>query len=253
MRNWLARIETALQSLIERTLERLAGGRVDSATIAVRAVRAMESSLRLDETGRSWAPDEYSLRMHPQDLKKLHEERPNIVPFLKEAIVQAARDGDALLAEEPHIVLIADYKMARNRVRVEAVHGEDTLDYTRQMPALGRIAPEALAGAALVGVDGQAYPLGSEVVGIGRMRDNQIVISDPRVSRRHAQVCLREGHHVILDLGSTAGTRVNGKPIMERVLRHGDVITCAGHRLVYQQGDVETGAISTNDHSGASP
>jgi len=251
MKGWIGRIETTLQNLIERTLERLAGARLDSAAIAIEMVRAMESSLRRDEVGRSWAPDEYSLRLHPGELRALQQETPDLVPLLKGAVLQAARDGGFSIEEEPHIVMVADYKMARNKVRVEAIHGADALFHTRQMPSLTGEIADAVEQAVLVSVEGDIYPLGEEEVSIGRLRDNHIVFDDPRVSRRHAEVRLRQGRHVIYDLGSKAGTRVNGEPKKQCILRHGDVITLAGNRLVYQLGNLGNGRASTNRKTGA--
>jgi pSer/pThr/pTyr-binding forkhead associated (FHA) protein len=50
------------------------------------------------------------------------------------------------------------------------------------------------------------------------------VVTDPNASRRHAEI-RRDGNDVVVvDLGSTNGTRVNGAPIRERVLEDGDEI-----------------------------
>jgi len=54
-----------------------------------------------------------------------------------------------------------------------------------------------------------------------------------RVSRSHAQLRLRFGHYVVYDLGSTAGTFVNGQRIEECVLRPGDVISLGGVPVIY--------------------
>lgn len=251
MKRLIGRIETALQNLIERTLERLAGGRIDSAAVAVQMVRAMETSLRQDENGRSWAPDEYSLRLHPQELKALQQETSDLVALLKKALLQAARDGGFSIEEEPHIVLVADYKMGRNKLRVEAIHGADALFHTRQMSTLVSETPTGTVRAMLVGIEGEIYPVGADDVSIGRLRDNQIVFDDPRVSRRHAQVRLHEGRHVVYDLGSKAGTRINGEPKMQSVLKHGDVITFAGNRLIYKVGDAGKDRTATDGRSGA--
>jgi hypothetical protein len=250
MKDGLARFENALRNLIERTLERVAGGRLDSASVAVQMVRAMESSLHEDDVGRSWAPDEYSLRLHPQELKALQEENPDLIPLLREAVLQAARAGDISVEEEPHIMLVADYKMARNKVRVEAIQSKDALYRTRQMPSLRSETSVDVSRAMLVGARGEIYPLGRDDVGIGRLRDNQIVFDDPRVSRRHARIRLNEDRHVVYDLDSKAGTRVNGEPKMECILRHGDVITIADNRLVYHAESLEAGRDSSDSAPG---
>jgi pSer/pThr/pTyr-binding forkhead associated (FHA) protein len=58
------------------------------------------------------------------------------------------------------------------------------------------------------------------------------------VSRHHAQIRLRFGQYVIFDLGSQAGTMVNGKPIQQKALEPGDVISLAGVSLIYVEEDL---------------
>ncbi|MDD3826592.1 MAG: FHA domain-containing protein [Anaerolineae bacterium] len=72
---------------------------------------------------------------------------------------------------------------------------------------------------------GQVFPLGFEVVTIGRHEDNTVVVPDPNVSRHHAEIAVHGGRWAIRDLDSANGTFVNGRPIQEpHVLRHGDLI-----------------------------
>jgi DNA-binding CsgD family transcriptional regulator len=60
---------------------------------------------------------------------------------------------------------------------------------------------------------------------IGRREDNTYVVPDPRVSRVHASVRRDAGAVILTDLGSSAGTKVNGEELTgPRVLRHGDRI-----------------------------
>ena len=64
-----------------------------------------------------------------------------------------------------------------------------------------------------------------ETVEIGRLPECTIVLSDPNVSRRHAEIRRHGSDVVVADLQSTNGTRVNGVPVRERVLEDGDEIT----------------------------
>ena len=64
-----------------------------------------------------------------------------------------------------------------------------------------------------------AYEFTEDSVTIGRAPDNMIVIDDPSVSSRHAQLELSGGVYRLKDLDSTNGTRVNGIPITETALR----------------------------------
>ncbi len=66
----------------------------------------------------------------------------------------------------------------------------------------------------LVVIDAQGgvkrFPLTFDELGIGREPTNQIVLDDPRVSRRHARVFRGEKGHYIEDLGSANGVVLDG-------------------------------------------
>lgn len=71
---------------------------------------------------------------------------------------------------------------------------------------------------------GMEYPIKGEVT-IGRTSDNSIVLQDRGVSRKHAIIREEGGVYTLEDLGSSNGTRLNGRRItMVEVLRDGDRI-----------------------------
>lgn len=65
---------------------------------------------------------------------------------------------------------------------------------------------------------------GAPVVTIGRSSPCDVVLSNLTVSRVHAQLGARAGRWVVRDLGSTNGTRVNGRAVSDGEVRHGDVL-----------------------------
>jgi hypothetical protein len=74
---------------------------------------------------------------------------------------------------------------------------------------------------------GQVFPIGRDVVTIGRQEDNVIILADPRVSAHHATLSRQAetGACILEDLDSTGGTFVNGVRIEKpQILGHGDVI-----------------------------
>lgn len=67
--------------------------------------------------------------------------------------------------------------------------------------------------------------LDQPVATLGRGTDNGYVVSDPRVSRVHAEVHMRGETVTVTDLGSSGGTMVNDERITgPHVIRHGDVV-----------------------------
>jgi len=80
-------------------------------------------------------------------------------------------------------------------------------------------------------------PLDGSPVVIGRQADCDLVLADERASRRHAGVESRDGGHVVVELGSMNGTRVNGVPVDDDVpLRDGDVIEIGRSVVRYEGG-----------------
>ncbi len=62
---------------------------------------------------------------------------------------------------------------------------------------------------------------------IGRCETSDLRIDSVEVSREHAQIFRRGSIWIIRDLGSTNGTKVNGKPIRESFLSDGDLLAIA--------------------------
>ncbi len=73
------------------------------------------------------------------------------------------------------------------------------------------------------------------------------MVSDPRVSRRHAQLRWRFGRHVLYDLGSSGGTTVNGRAITEAALEPGDVFSLGGADIIYGRDPQEQALRSERD------
>ncbi len=69
---------------------------------------------------------------------------------------------------------------------------------------------------------------------LGRESDNDIIISDPKVSRYHCQVTFEDGKWVLTDLGSANGTLHNGMPVtVPQTLTHGSQITLGDTVLAF--------------------
>ncbi|MFN2556999.1 MAG: FHA domain-containing protein [Nitriliruptorales bacterium] len=84
-------------------------------------------------------------------------------------------------------------------------------------------------------LSGKSVQLDREEGTIGRREDNTYVLTDPRVSRVHASLRKEAGAVILTDLGSSAGTRVNGEDVSgPRVLRHGDRIAFGPIEAVFE-------------------
>lgn len=71
---------------------------------------------------------------------------------------------------------------------------------------------------------GKSIPVHGTLV-FGRSSSCDIVINDAHMSRRHAEVNLKDGILRLVDLKSSNGTCVNGKNVGEQILKPGDKIS----------------------------
>src|SRR5690348_3224202 len=102
-------------------------------------------------------------------------------------------------------------------------------------------------GGAVIGPFGR-YELGAEVVTIGRAPTNKVVINDGQASGRHAEIRPEGTGYVLVDLGSTNGTTLNGHRLQAQVpqaLRGGDVITIGAASI-----SVELAALLPTERAG---
>ena len=84
------------------------------------------------------------------------------------------------------------------------------------------------------------YPLPPQgTLTIGRLKANDIVISDPAVSARHAEIGYHDGAYFITDTQSKNGTFVNKQLIISHELAPDDVIGIGKDRLQYEMAPNE--------------
>lgn len=69
---------------------------------------------------------------------------------------------------------------------------------------------------------------------VGRDKSNHLVIEDSRVSRSHARVEYSDHHCEYIDLGSSCGSKLNGKAVLRTKLQPGDVIELGQSSLIFQ-------------------
>src|SRR3970040_2204577 len=125
------------------------------------------------------------------------------------AIHEAMRNTGFSVARFPHVTLSADPTLRIGEARAIAWHSRDPLS---SIPSAGEDADEPLTGPAVGAfliVDGKRhFRLDRPLITIGRKLDHHLVLPDPRVSRRHAEIRLQGRRYMLRDFHSPSGTRV---------------------------------------------
>jgi pSer/pThr/pTyr-binding forkhead associated (FHA) protein len=217
---------------LARPLQALSGEPPIWVVVAEQLTREIDAAAKRDSSGRVFSPDQFTLSLHTIDARTLAGNTDNV----QDAIARVIRDSLAVagysLARYPHLTLSADPTLRIGEVRAIAWHSRDPLGSAANDEPDEPATPPAV-GAFLI-VDGKRhFRLDRSPITIGRKLDNHLVLPDPHVSRRHAEIRLQGGRYMLRDLNSTAGTRVNGQLATEHLLQPGDVITISGISLIY--------------------
>jgi pSer/pThr/pTyr-binding forkhead associated (FHA) protein len=70
---------------------------------------------------------------------------------------------------------------------------------------------------------------------VGRTPDNNVVLDNRGVSRRHATIEFRDDKPFLIDNDSLNGTFLNSRKIVEEPVRDGDVVTIGKFTLIYHE------------------
>jgi hypothetical protein len=85
------------------------------------------------------------------------------------------------------------------------------------------------------GGDETSFPLVRDAYTLGRHRNNDIVVTDPKVSSFHARLDRSPDGFVLVDLNSRNGSWVNGQRYPSVLLRTGDEIRVGTAQIVYRE------------------
>jgi hypothetical protein len=246
------RVEALVSRVIEGWSARLFGAKLQPVQIAKRLIRAMEAHQTIS-LSKTFVPNSYVVSLAPTDFSQFEQYRRSLERDLAETLLGAARERNYTLLAYPSVEIERDDDLPPGDIRVSsalvdasgeeveadpkrlgAVEAGHTMVLDRE--ALLREKPRA-PKASIEQRDGPPVSLGPDPVLIGRDPQNDVVLDDRRVSRKHAEVRLRLGRYTLYDLQSTNGTYVNGRRVAEKVLDDGDKISIGGLEIVFRSAD----------------
>lgn len=218
----LQQFERRLERMVEGVFARAFRGGLQPVEIGRRLTREMDLRRTIAPRG-TLAPNEFVVVLSPSDRARFAAIEDELI----EELVAVAKDHAEVerysFLGPIRVTMETDDQLSQGMVLVSGEmqkHEEDV------KPRL-RLA------------DGQVRDLGSRPVTIGRLPDCTVVLSDPNVSRYHAEVrpiSGEPGNYEIADMGSTNGTKVNGTPIRAaQPLRPGDQITVGSTTLAFER------------------
>jgi hypothetical protein len=223
----LARFERALERIVEGSVAGVFRLRVQPAEIGRRLERAMLDG-RVTSVGTSLAPNVYEVRLHPEDVARFTSWEQALSREMETWLAELAFARGLSTVGPIQVRLVEDASVGRRSVQAEgrydpgAAPAEKSRRSARGLTRPLRLLPTdpGLPQVSLV----------SSPVRVGRATDNDLVLTDPEVSRHHARL-EPDGHGWrAVDLGSTNGTWVNGVRLNTGTITAGDEIAFGGIR-----------------------
>ena len=211
--------ERRLERLVEGAFARAFKSSLRPVELGRRLTREMDHQRTVNVQGTMAAPNDFTITLGPEDHAQFAEIEDSLSSSLADAAREHARDEGYTFMGPVEIHLEIDPDLSAGSFSLSARFKEG---------------PGGTTGGALVLNDGTRITLSGTGAVIGRSPDCSVHIADSSVSRRHAEVRPEGDGWLLVDLGSTNGTRVNGATVKERRLVDGDAITVGDAKLRFE-------------------
>lgn len=251
----LKTIESRLAGLVEGTFSRVFKSEVRPVEIARKLAREMDEH-KSYSVSRMYAPNEYRVYLSPRDRDRFVEYEDSLRAELAGHLLEHARRESLALRSRPVVQFVTDERLRLGEFGIQ------TRTSAPPAPEQAEQAPEPLpqrAGGrtmvystaervsrplqepareqqrtALLLVQGRRVVVGAEGATVGRSRRCDVMVDDPNVSRTHVEIRPRGGSWVVTDLGSTNGSRLNGRRLdTPTVLKPGDELELGTTTLTF--------------------
>jgi hypothetical protein len=261
----LQRFERRLEGIVSGVFARAFKGDVEPIELAAALKREIDNTARILSRDRRLVPNHFTIELGPGDFERLNAYGRTLNHELANELRDHADIQRYTFSGPIEIELTQEDELPTGKFRVvSATVGNQRPQQPQQQPPPPRqpapdpnatvlqsapVPPPAGPPPARRGhpqvmleVNGRRRPINPPGVVLGRGTDADIQINDPGVSRRHAEIRLMpEGpggvRVVLVDLGSTNGTLVNGRRAAEAELTDGSTVRIGNTTMTLRLAD----------------
>ena len=249
----LKNIEKRMESLVEGVFGRAFRRQIHPVEIAKALTKQMDEG-RMVSISRTYAPNDFTVHLSEEDVESIRAYQDALKDELIQYASTHADNKDYHLMTPPRVRFETEDSLRFGEFGITAkLTGgdgprekgapQDTSGQTRIFRTEESAGGEIDQGTATISADeARRHGLAREIVevvlgdekhqlegrgpwSVGRSQENDIVINDPNVSRRHARISRADNGFVVEDLGSTNGTMLDGAPIDRERIEGGDELT----------------------------
>jgi len=216
----LQSLEHRLERMVDGVFFRRSRGSIRPIELGRRLVRDMDDNRSVDVKGRRIVPNDFTVMLNAADHAGFDDIEDALVAELAEAAREYAREEGYHFMGPVTVQLAVDNGLRTGRFNIVS-----QLKQATSGPGMG----------SLVLPSGERVDITETPIVIGRLPECRVSVNDSNISRRHAEVRMTPTAYVVIDLGSTNGTMVNGVKIAgEQRLRDGDIISVGSTHLRFE-------------------
>ena len=244
----LQRFERRLEGMVEGAFARAFKSELQPVEVASAIQREMDDRAAIVAAGRTLVPNDFVVEVAETDRERLNVYAESLGVELANLARDYAREQGYSFVGPVRMRFegVPDLTTGTFRIRSGVIRGstveggevrQPASDLPRapasQFPGHPRLLV-ATAGAP-AGQGERTYELQTPVTLLGRGTDCDLRLVDPGVSRHHAELRVEDSQVVLVDLGSTNGTFVNGQPVRRVVLSDGTHVTLGRTTMIFRQ------------------
>lgn len=244
------RFERGLEGLITGSFAKVFRSAVQPVEIRSALQRELDNSAQILSRDASLVPNDFVVELSPSDHERLAPYAGTLSRELADAVNQHAGTQNYSFTGPVTVSLARrdDLTTGRFKVRssaVAAVTPARRVGATAQRPPHlgGPQGPRPQVPMPYLEVNAMRHPLQPPGIVLGRGSEADLRITDPGVSRRHAEIRVMPGPQgyivTIHDLGSTNGIVVNGQRVDQATLGDGSQVLLGNTLLVLRQPGAE--------------
>lgn len=213
----LKQFERRLEQLVEGAFAKAFRSGLHPVEIGRRILREMDDQRQVGVRGVI-APNRFIVWLSPDDRQRFDGLEASLVRDLADYAREHARTEGYHFVGTVTVELETDEGMKKGELFVDADVDDEGV---------------GLAGSLLL-PDGSRFRLANETVVLGRLKECDVTVDDPKASRRHAEIRPAGDAYRLIDLGSTNGTDVNGRSVTDHELQDGDRIQIGDHVVTFE-------------------
>jgi hypothetical protein len=233
----LDRFEKGIERAVNGAFAKAFRSEVQPVEVASALRREVDDRAAVVGRDRTIVPNAFVVELGPADHERLGEWQEALAEELQAVVTDHAAQqryafvGPVKVAFEE----AEDLDTGVFRVRSATAKGRPRAPQAGGAPQAPAARP-ATPPQVTLEIDGRVHRLAGNVTVIGRGAEADVVVDDPGVSRRHAEIHTDRGRVRVVDLGSTNGTFVDGERIGTGDLADGSRITVGRTRIVVRMG-----------------